>query len=81
MHEDSTLQIEAYEIFLLRIQMAMDDHEKNTPDSLEQQWFPVQAYATFTDLLEDLKAQIYKVCDEISANRMGIDGNVSDQIT
>lgn len=80
MHEDSTLQIEAYETFLLRLQMAMDDHEKSTLDSLEQQWFPVQAYADFTDLLGDLKAQIYKVCDEISANRMGIDGNVSDQV-
>ncbi len=80
MRGDDTLQIEAYETFLLRLQMAMDDHEKNASDSLEQQWFPVQAYADFSDLLEDLRAQITKVCAEINASRAGIDGNISDQV-
>lgn len=80
MYQDDTLQIEAYENFLLKLQMAMADHGKVAPASLEQQWFPVTAYEDFSDLLEDLKRQIGKVCEEIETNRAGLEGNVSDQV-
>lgn len=80
MYQDSTLQIEAYENFLLKLQMAMADHGKDVSDSLQQQWFPVAAYEDFSALLEDLKAQIAKVCAEIDANRKGMEGSVSDQV-
>lgn len=80
MYQDHALQIEAYETFLLKLQMAMADHGRSGPDSLEQLWFPVTAYGDFSNLLEDLRTQITKVCVEIESNRAGLEGSVSDQV-
>lgn len=80
MRENRALQIEAYETFLMKLQIAMTDHGEELKSPLGQQWFSLLTYAKFSELLEDLKRQIERVCAERTEKRSSVEGSVPDQV-